>query len=131
MPLQVGPLLSGEEDPTKPKNQQQGLVGQGNSQLPGVAIEGTNGLDFSSLFPNMERTPIQAAAPIRDTSGLMFNPEFAQRDLGIQRQMADLGLYRDQGKQGVNQEYERNVQKAGTMQQQARKRLMERMSGQD
>lgn len=133
MPLQIGPLLSGngeEEDPKKKAAQQVGLVPQaGGSMLPGATQEGT-GLDFQSLFPTIERTPIQQAGPIRDTSGLMFNPEFAQRATGIDRQMADLALVRDQNLQNVNQEYERSLSRANTLQQQARKKLMERMSGQ-
>lgn len=127
MPLQIGPLLS-EDDPNK-KKQQQGLVGAAGGQLPGTTAEG-GGVDFQGFFPQMERQAIQAAPPVRDTSGLLFNPEFAQRDLGIQRQMADLGLFKEQNKQAVGQEYERNVSKANTLQAQARKKLMERMSGQ-
>lgn len=131
MPLQIGQLLSGNEDPNKKKQQQQqGLVGIAGGALPGSPEEGA-GLDFANAFgAPIQRTPIQAAGPIRDTSGLMFNPEFAQRDTAIQRQMADLGLVKQQNVQSVGQEYERNLSKAQLMQQQARKKLMERMSGQ-
>ena len=131
MPLQIGPLLSDDNDPTKPKqNQQQGLVGAAQGGLPGAVPGEGAGTDFASFFPTLDRQPIQAAAPIRDTSGLMFNPEFAQRATGIDRQMADLGLYKNQNAQGVNQEYERSLSQANTLQTAARKKLMERMSGQ-
>lgn len=131
MPLQLGQLLSGDpNDPTK-QNQPGGLVGAGGSQLPGAPVEGGTGLDFANAFGGpINRTAIQQAGPIRDTSGLMFNPEFAQRNLGLQRQEADLGLVRNQNRQAVDQQYERSVSQANTLQQQARKKLMERMSGQ-
>lgn len=131
MPLQLGQLLSDDNDPTKPKQQQQGLVGTAGGQLPGTPGGGEgSGLDFAALFPTLNTGPIQEAPPIRDTTGLMFNPEFAQRATGLDRQAADLALYRDRGRQSVDQDYERNVSTANTMQQQARKKLMERMSGQ-
>ena len=127
MPLSTDAASAAEEERRK------GLVG-GPGSLPGIPgaspAAGGGGIDFQGLFPSIDRSPIINPGAARDTSGLQFDPDFASLNVGLQRQEADLGLARQSNITGVDQGYQREVQASTKMQEMARKKLLERMSGQ-
>lgn len=125
MPLTTDASAAAEEE------RKRGLVGSVPG-LPGVGAAGAEGgLDLTTVFGGpMQRQAIINPGAARDTSGLQFDPDFAALNVGLQRQEADLGQARSSSLQGVDQNYERSVQQSTQMQQAARKKLLERMSGQ-